>query len=57
MCKIRRASRIYSLYGISIVTTCDRLCGFIKAHLGDDLRDIFDVGYYHNNSVVSILEC
>ena len=36
------------------MTTCDRLRGLIKAQLGDDLRDVFDVGYYHNKSVVSI---
>ena len=44
-------SKIFSLRNInvSLVTTCDRLRGLIKAQLGDELRDVFDVGYYHNN--------
>ena len=36
------------------MTTCNQLRGLIKAQLEEDLCDEFDVGYYQNNSVVTI---
>ena len=38
----------------TLVTTCNQLRGLIKAQLGGEVCDQFDVGYYQNNSLVTL---
>ena len=38
----------------TLVTTCNQLQGLIKAQLGGEVCNEFDVGYYQNNSLVTL---
>ena len=52
----KKQSKTFSLRNVdsAAVTSCLRLKSLIKAQLKDDIRKDFDVGYQHNNSIVSI---
>ena len=49
-------SKTFALRNIdpTLVTTCNQLRALIKEQLGEEVCDEFDIGYYQNNSVVTI---
>ena len=54
--KIKKESKTFTLRNVdsSMVTSCATLKALIKAQLKGDVEKDFDIGYQHNNSVMSI---
>ena len=52
----KKESKTFTLRNVdsSMVTSCVTLKALIKAQLKGDVEKDFDIGYQHNNSVVSI---